>query len=131
MMIGVTVQQEEFMKPAILGMLLLGFTTAAGAVDLVHTLDPGFYNSDIGTVLNGTNGGDTSTGYFPISNDATVSFASPPDLSAANSILGNWLTDPRHLNSHWSSSPISIPNGWAVNTEVGVIYQFDTLGATN
>ncbi|HEU4427555.1 MAG TPA: hypothetical protein VFT98_02280 [Myxococcota bacterium] len=27
--------------------------------------------------------------------------------------------------------PIAIPNQWTVNTEVAVIYQFDTLSATN
>jgi hypothetical protein len=105
-------------------------STAANAVILVQTSDPGFYNSSIGTSLNDTNGGNTATGYFPSSNDAAVSFPAPPDLSAASSALGNWLTDPLHLNSNWNHLA-SIPNSWAVGTEVAVMYQFDTLGATN
>ncbi|MGE0012242.1 MAG: PEP-CTERM sorting domain-containing protein [Azoarcus sp.] len=51
-------------------------------------------------------------------------------MSAASSVLGNWLTNPLNLNSNWSSSQISIPNSWTPGTEVAVIYQFDTLGAT-
>lgn len=105
-------------------------STTANAVVLVQTSDPGFYNNSIGTVLNDTNGGNTSTGYFPTSNDAAVNFTAPPDLSAASGALGNWLTDPLHLNSNWSHLA-SIPNSWAVGTEVAVMYQFDTLGATN
>lgn len=103
---------------------------AANATVLVQTSDPGFYNSSIGTVLNNTNGGDTPTGYFPTTNDSAVTFTTAPDLTAANSALGNWLTDPLNLNGNWSYMA-SIPNSWAVGTEVAVMYQFDTLGATN
>ncbi|MCD6680196.1 MAG: PEP-CTERM sorting domain-containing protein [Burkholderiaceae bacterium] len=102
--------------------------TAHSAVTLVQTSDPGWYNDSIGTSLNGTNGGET--GPFPVSDDASRTFASAPDLSAAGSALGNWLTDPGTLNANWSFES-SIPNSWAVGTEVGVIYRFDTLGATN
>ena len=104
--------------------------TSAGAVTLVTTSDPGFYNNAIGTSLNGTNGGDTSTGMFPILNDSTVSFASAPDLSTASAALGNWLTNPGSLNSNWAA-PAPIPNTWTPGEEVAIIYQFDTLGATN
>lgn len=103
---------------------------ANGTVVLVQTSDPGFYNDSIGTALNNTNGGDTPTGYFPTSNDSTVTFSTAPDLTTANAALGNWLTDPLNLNANWSFES-SIPNSWAVGTEVGVIYRFDTLGATN
>ena len=102
--------------------------TIGNAVVLVETSDPGFYNNSLGTVLNGTNGGES--GPFPVSNDANIDFPSPPDLSAADAILGNWLTDPLNLNANWSfQNPI--PNSWAVDSEVAIIYQFDTLGATN
>jgi hypothetical protein len=101
---------------------------AAHAVTLVQTSDPGFYNSSIGTVLNDTNGGEL--GPFPVSNDSTLHFPTAPDLSTAGAALGNWLTDPLHLNSNWSALA-HIPNNWAVGTEVAVIYEFDTLGATN
>jgi hypothetical protein len=115
-----------------LAALTMQFTAANAAVVLVETSDPGFYNNQIGTVLNLSNpGGDGPTQPFPLSNDSTVSFPTAPSLAAASSILGNWLTDPLHLNSNWSSSQIPIPNSWAINTEVAVIYQFDTLGATN
>lgn len=104
--------------------------TANGTVVLVQTSDPGFYNDSIGMVLNNTNGGDTSTGYFPTTNDSAVTFPTAPDLTAASTALGNWLTDPLNLNANWSFES-SIPNMWTVGTEVAVMYQFDTLGATN
>lgn len=101
---------------------------AHSAVMLVQTSDPGYYNDSIGTVLNGTNGGET--GPFPVSDDATRSFATAPDLSAASAALGNWLTNPGSLNANWSFET-SIPNSWTPGTEVAVMYRFDTLGATN
>ncbi len=111
---------------------LLAFTiVSARAITLVQTTDPGYYNNDIGTLLNLSGpGGDGPTQPFPIYNDSTVTFVTAPDLSAASSILGNWLTAPWDLNSHWDG-PIAIPNNWAVGTEVAIIYQFDTLAATN
>jgi hypothetical protein len=110
--------------------VIVGAFDARASVILVQTSDPGFYNDSLGTILNGTNGGDTSTSYFPISNDASVNFPVAPDLSVASGILGNWLTNPFSLNSNWTYEA-SIPNSWAVGTEVAVIYQFNTLGATN
>lgn len=111
-------------------MAMFAVAASANATVLVQTSDPGYYNSSIGTVLNNTNGGDTSTGYFPTSNDASATFDTAPDLSTAGSALGNWLTDPLNLNGNWSYQA-SIPNAWAVGTEVAVMYRFDTLGATN
>lgn len=112
------------------GVLAVCALTASSTfgVTLVQTSDPGFYNNSIGTVLNSTNGGES--GPFPISNDSNLTFPVAPDLSAASGALGNWLTDPLNLNSNWNLLP-SIPNSWAVGTEVAVIYQFNTLGATN
>lgn len=107
---------------------LLATTAAQGSVVLVETTDPGYYNNSIGTVLNGTNGGET--GPFPWSDDANRSFPTAPDLTAASSILGNWLGDPSHLNANWYLAD-PIPNSWTVGSEVAVIYQFDTLSATN
>ncbi len=100
----------------------------ADAVTLVQTSDPGFYNDSLGTILNGTNGGEL--GPFPVFNDSDFDFGSAPDLSAADAILGDWLTNPLDLNANWRFLT-SIPNRWAVGTETAVIYQFDTLGATN
>lgn len=119
-----------------IGATLSGFAffliaMSANAVVLVQTSDPGYYNNSIGTVLNGTNGGET--GPFPVSNDSNLDFPAPgsePDLSAAASALGNWLTDPQNLNGNWTYET-SIPNTWGAEDEVAVIYRFDTLGATN
>ncbi len=80
-----------------------------GGVILVQTGDSGFYNDSLGTIPNGTNGGNTSTGYFPTTNDASVDFPVAPDLSVASGIPGNWLTDPGNLNANWSFES-SIPN---------------------
>jgi len=107
---------------------VLLFPTTANAVTLVQTSDPGYYNDSIGTVLNLTNGGETRP--FPVFNDSTLSFPTAPDLSAADSALGNWLTNPGSLNSNWTAEA-SIPNSWTPGDEVAIIYQFDTLGATN
>ena len=98
-------------------------------VTLVETSDPGWYNNSIGTVLNGTNGGEE--GPFPVSDDRSASYTEP-DLSAADSALGNWLsiTNVGQLNANWQDL-MSIPNQWTVGTEVAVIYPFYTLGATN
>ena len=104
------------------------FPTSANAVTLVTTSDPGFYNDSIGDVLNLTNGGET--GPFPVFNDSTLTFATAPDLSAAAPALGDWLTNPQSLNSNWTAEA-SIPNTWTPGDKVGIIYQFDTLGATN
>jgi hypothetical protein len=101
--------------------------TVAGVI-LVQTGDPGYYNNTIGTVLNGTNGGET--GPFPVSNDSSLTFPTAPDLSAASAALGNWLTDPLNLNSNWQALT-AIPNSWTPGSEVAVMYQFDTLSATN
>lgn len=117
---------------ALITLCALAFALPCAAIILVQTSDPGFYNNNLGTVLNLSNTGtDTCAEPFPVSNDCSTTYPTAPDLSAASSILGNWLTDPFNLNSNWSSSPISIPNSWTPGTEVAVIYQFDTLGATN
>ena len=104
----------------------------ANSVLLVETNDPGFYNNNIGTLLNLSNTGiDDANEPFPVSDDSSVTYANAPDLSAAGAILGNWLSAPDNLNTNWSANPIAIPNNWAVSTEVAVVYQFDTLEATN
>lgn len=111
---------------------ILGLTaSSANAVVLVQTLDPGYYNNSLGTILNLSNGQpDDANQPFPVNDDANVSFASAPDISAANGVLGNWLTTPWALNNNWSGQ-ISIPNNWTPGNEVAVIYQFDTLAAQN
>jgi hypothetical protein len=110
--------------------LLVPAVALALPVTLVQTLDPGFYNNHIGTVLNLSNTGvDNCNEPFPVNDDCHGVYPTAPNLSAANAILGNWLTNPGSLNANWSG-PISIPNSWTPGTEVAVIYQFNTLGAT-
>lgn len=113
-----------------IGTILLWAVAAnlASAITLVQTSDAGYYNNSIGTVLNGTNGGES--GPFPVSNDSSLNFSSAPDLSAASAALGDWLTNPLGLNANWTLMS-SIPNSWTAGEEVAVIYQFDTLAATN
>lgn len=119
-----------------IGLLLIGCLplTAQANVVLVETSDAGWYNDSIGTVLNLSNTGvDDANAYFPVNNDSSTSFATAPDLSAADSVLGDWLNDPlgtATTKAEWTYEP-AIPNSWTPGTEVAVMYQFDTLGATN
>lgn len=108
--------------------LALLLPASAQAVTLVQTSDPGYYNDSIGTVLNLTNGGEG--GPFPVTNDSSLTFPTAPDLSAASGALGNWLTDPGNLNANWTAEA-AIPNAWTPGDEVAIIYEFNTLGATN
>lgn len=113
------------------GLIVCGVISAHAAT-LVQTSDLGFYNNNIGTTLNLSNpGGDGPSQPFPVFNDSNTSFPVAPDLSAASSILGSWLTTPWSLNANWSPAPIAIPTNWSVGHEVAVIYQFNTLAATN
>ena len=118
----------------VLSLAILAFPLAGNAVVLVQTSDAGWYNDSIGTSLNLSNTGvDDASAYFPITNDSTVSFASAPDLSSASGVLGNWLGDPlntANAKPEWTYEA-SIPNTWTPGDEVAVMYQFDTLGATN
>jgi len=107
--------------------LAVAFSTAAagaGAATFVDDATTGLYNAGIGTVLNGTDpffvtpsGGDPTTSLGP--SDA-------PDLSAAATELGDWLTSPAAPSgSGWSSGPVSIPSSWAVQSETAIIYEID------
>ena len=104
---------------------------SSAQVTLVQTSSPGFYNNQIGTLLNLSNTGlDSCAEPFPVSNDCSANYPTAPNLAAASAVLGNWLTNPLSLNANWTSPP-AIPNSWAVGTEVAIIYQFNTLGAIN
>ena len=87
-------------------------------------------NQGLGSSLDNTNGGNTSTGYFPSSEDSTFNTTIAPDLSTVSSILGNWLGSPPSFNSNWST-PVPVAPNWPLFSELAVVYQFDTLGATN
>ena len=84
----------------------------------------GFYNDQIGTLLNGT------SNLFPTTGDPTIDPAPEPDLASANSILGSWLTSPNSLNANWTG-PQLIPLNWTVGEENAIIYEFDAGAGYN
>lgn len=96
---------------------------AATVTIVADNATPGHYNSNVGDL-----GAPSGTlPWFPAPNTFSGTqdqiFSTGPDLSAVAS-LGNWLSDPANLNSNWSS-PMAIPQTWAVNQEVAVVYSFD------
>jgi hypothetical protein len=105
--------------------LALGCAFGAGSAEsalILSNSSTGLYNSGIGTSLD-TNG---TTDPFPCANvacgDLTVSYPTAPNLSAAASSLGAWLTNPTAPGGTWSGSAQAIPLTWAVNTETAIIY---------
>jgi hypothetical protein len=92
------------------------------ATTILDNSSQGLYNSGIGTLL------DTlgTTDPFPCANsacdDLTVFFPTEPNLSAASSALGAWLTNPTAPGGTWSASVGAIPFAWAINSETAVIY---------
>ena len=105
------------------GMLLVTLTGMANAITLISDSSTGYYNSSLGTILDNTSanfpGANISTG-DPIYNNISPA----PNLSAAATMLGNWLTNPTSLNSNWSASPVAIPLNWSpINTENAIIYE--------
>ncbi len=69
---------------------------------------PGYYNADLGNVLDGPTNNPNMT--------------KPPDISAAAGVLGNWLTaQVPPSNGHWKG-PMTIPSTWAGTTDTAVVY---------
>jgi hypothetical protein len=123
---------------------------ASGSIEvtLVDDETPGFYNDNLGTVLDGTNrvnaiiGANTGPTYlFPTPLGAPpnipgyvadpilyVGSRRPPDLSVAAGVLGDWLgvspENPMPLNERWAG-PDPIPATWEATTETAIIYQID------
>ena len=114
--------------------LLLGLSVSASSADAAVILDNsslGRYNASIGTSLDTLGNLDP----FPCANvacgDATVSFPTEPNLSAAAGVLGNWLTNPASPGGSWTAAQ-AIPSTWAVNTETAIIYEIGAgEGLTN
>jgi len=106
---------------------LSSFSVFATPMTLVDNNTIGFYNVSLGTVLDRTNP-YLGTFLFPGQNimdgDPTINNAPEPTLTAAASILGQWLNNPPVLNLNWSS-PQLIPSTWAVNTETAIIYEIN------
>ena len=95
-------------------------------VTFVDGNTPGYYNDSLGTILDGTQPQFPLP--FPDGGDPTIDPAAEPDLTAAASVLGNWLAPASGLNSYWSALTL-IPATWANNTETAIIYELDG-GAT-
>jgi hypothetical protein len=112
--------------------VLAAAPVAANAIVIVDGSTLGYYNDSIGESLNGTNpivdDNGVNTFLFPLNNsvpnDPLIASAPQPNLSAASSALGNWLSNPGALNANWSG-PQLIPSSWAVNSETAVIYELD------
>ena len=97
----------------------------AAPITFVDNYTWGFYNDSLGTVLDHTSPFN-GTFLFPCADcadgDPTINPAPEPDLSVADSILGQWLDKPPILNANWSG-PQLIPSAWAINTETAIIYE--------
>jgi hypothetical protein len=115
--------QRYFRIVAAVAALLGGTLSARGAI-LIDNSTPGFYNAGIGNLLNGTD---------PIfTGDPTLSVSTAPDISAAATQLGGWLSIPPNLTiagATWSATPIPIPALWEEGTETAVVYSIDSAGS--
>ncbi len=104
-------------------LFVLGTGSAIGQETIIDNTTEGYYNSDLGTVLDGTD-----SDRFPPANTFTgeeLIFSMAPDLTAAAGILGDWLATPVPvLGEAWSDLQL-IPSTWTVNTETAVVYKVD------
>lgn len=98
--------------------LVASLAAQAAPVTLITGATQGLYNAGIGTLLNGTSAA------FPTTGDPTLDFTVAPDLSAAATPLGAWLSTPATPGGAWSG-PQAIPATWTVGTETAIIYEFD------
>jgi hypothetical protein len=113
------------------GLVVMGLfmsLSANAAVVLVETSDPGFLNESLGTILN-----DTSAAFPGAVGDPNLDFPIAPDLSAAAGILGGWLNQPiPDLSAPgWSTTLVTVPSSWQVETEIAFVYPFVSGGITN
>lgn len=106
---------------------LSSYSVLAAPITLVDNDTYGYYNDSLGVVLDRTNiyygtylfpGADISDG------DPVINNAPEPNLTAADSILGQWLDTPPVLNANWSG-PQLIPGTWTINDETAIIYELD------
>ena len=100
-------------------------------VTIVDGSTPGYYNSALGTILDGT------APQFPQplgsgGGDPLIYPSDEPNLAAATNVLGNWLTPHAALNANWQQLA-TIPATWSGNTETAIIYEISggANGVTN
>lgn len=106
---------------------LVSCIASAATITFVDNDTLGFYNDSLSTVLDHTspfNGTFLFPGADCTDGDPTINPAPEPDLSVADSILGQWLDKPPILNANWSG-PQLIPSAWAINTETAIVYSLD------
>jgi len=117
-------------KSLALGLLAVGTLVAgapvASAAVILSNGSSGFYNSGLGISLDTSGVSDP----FPCANiacgDATVSYPTAPNLSAAAATLGTWLTNAAPTGGTWSATQIAIPLNWAINDETAISYAFNS-----
>ena len=69
---------------------------------------------------------------FPGGGDPVINPAGEPNLSAATTVLGGWLSAVPSRNGFWNALG-PIPATWAINTETAIIYEINggATGFTN
>lgn len=99
---------------------------AAAPSVLIDDATHAYYNSSLGSVLNGSAPEFPPTCNGPGCPHLTVSpVSAEPDLSLAHSILGSWLSGiPPMPSSSWAG-PAAIPRSWEVGTETAIVYALD------
>lgn len=99
-------------------MIICSFLLLCASVNastIIQNGDLGYYNFSLGRTLDGS---------FATAGDPTSINIPLPDLSAASSSLGAWLTDPGSLSTDTNWSNQIIPGDWQVNDETAIVYEF-------
>lgn len=110
---------------ATLAALLLTAASANAAVILSNS-SQGRYNASLGTLLDTSGSSDPFPCAGGACGDATLTFSTAPNLSAAASMLGNWLSTPASPGgSGWSATAQAIPLSWTPNTETAILYEIN------
>src|SRR5438477_1197117 len=100
--------------------VLIAAQVNAATITLIDNTTPGYYNGSISNLLDGTSAA------FPTNTDPDLHFTNAPDLSAAQSVLGNWLASPPELlPPFWSQMPTQIFSQWPGGTETAIVYPLD------
>jgi hypothetical protein len=114
-----------------LAILALPFASQAIVIIDSNLSTPGRYNSGLGDLaaLDGANG------FFLGPNVSEGDPERPPVIAEpavtyAGAFGADWLAGD-YTGGSWSAGPIAIPNGWNVNDETAIVYEFTLAGLTN